>query len=115
MEHAARFLGAGRVVYLADQAIDGIFGLYDVAVTGGPVTAVSLPQIAGVGVTFHLTSPDGQYVVYIADHEAVQRFELFVATNESAPTPTATTGPTPTATAPPNGVSPVYVPMTVGD
>lgn len=71
-----------RVVYRADQDVDGAFELFSVALEGGPPVRLNAPLAAGgsVGQDFvHALriSPDGSRVVYWADQDADEVFELF--------------------------------------
>jgi Tol biopolymer transport system component len=69
----------GRVVYLADQEVDERLELYSVSPSGGSALKLngSLAQGASVlasGVAF---SPNGARVLYMADQEQDERFELY--------------------------------------
>lgn len=69
-----------RVVYRADQDTDEVFELYSVSVHGGPVTKLNPPLVAGAtagDVGKYLVSPDGTRLVYLADQDADQVYELF--------------------------------------
>lgn len=67
------------VVYLADQETDGVDELYSVAVTGGTATKLNGALVGGGDVEPYSwdISPDGTRVVYIADQEADERWELY--------------------------------------
>lgn len=67
-----------RVVYLADQNVDGQRELFSVPIAGG--TAIRLNTeltISGSDVVDFLISPDGQQVLYLADQNDDESFELF--------------------------------------
>ncbi|MGH9868011.1 MAG: FG-GAP-like repeat-containing protein [Candidatus Polarisedimenticolia bacterium] len=73
-----------RVVYLADQDTDEVYELYSVPIAGGPVTRLNGTLVAGgqvLGGTDTLTgpsiSPDGLRVLYRADQETNNRYELY--------------------------------------
>ena len=72
-----------RVVYVADQTTDGVFELFAVSVMGGPPTRLNgeLPSGGSVAATSSNTdfriSPNDQWVVYIADQNEDDVFELF--------------------------------------
>lgn len=72
-----------RVVYVADQLVDGVFELFSVPITGGASIRLNDPLVAGGRISeensgaepFWLT-PGGQ-VLYRADQEVDERFELY--------------------------------------
>jgi len=68
-----------RVVYLADQDADEVFELYSVSLLARqPVRKLNAPLPAGGDVVRGFCiSPDGSTVVYRADQEANDRFELY--------------------------------------
>lgn len=87
---------SSRVVYIADQEVVGKYELYSVPIAGGTATRLNLlfgdqqdvgsvedvdtlSSSAEFGTTnsFHFT-PNGQRVIYIADQEVDDRFELFI-------------------------------------
>lgn len=82
-----------QVVYLADQQIVGVQELYSVPVAGPASAGVKLngPLVAGGQVAnpfsdrnIFAISPDNQQVVYIADEDMHEVFELYAA-NETQP------------------------------
>jgi Tol biopolymer transport system component len=71
---------SSRVLYLADQRIDGVAELFSVPATGGEVTKlnpdpVSEGDVSPDGVTF---SPDSDLVLYRSDHLQDGAFGLFL-------------------------------------
>jgi formylglycine-generating enzyme required for sulfatase activity len=94
-----------RVVYRADQESDGVNELYSVPLSGPASAVVKLngPLVSGGDVTGFALSPDGRWVVYRADQDSNDVFELY-ATDTGAPagptpTPTTTSTLTPTSSA----------------
>jgi Tol biopolymer transport system component len=90
-----------RVVYAADQDNDDVFELYSVPIRGGTPVKLSGPMVAGgdVGLGVARTfqplrlpqfelSPDGKRVVYRADQDADEVFELFSAPIDGSTIPT---------------------------
>ena len=68
-----------RVLYIADQETDEILELYSVPTEGGTVTKLNQPFMPGGG-QFSLivnVSPDGMWVVYVADPEIDGTFDLY--------------------------------------
>jgi Tol biopolymer transport system component len=62
---------SSRVVYMADQEIDGLIELYAVAVDGGGAAKLNDPLAArGGGVRSFTISPDGGFVAYLAGQKA---------------------------------------------
>lgn len=70
---------SSRVVYLADQDTDGVLELYSVPLAGGAATKLNGPMVAGGDVVDggFVISPDSTRVVYVADQEVDDRFELY--------------------------------------
>ncbi|NUM46897.1 MAG: PD40 domain-containing protein, partial [Anaerolineales bacterium] len=73
-----------RVVYVADQDTDEVLELYSVPIIGGMVTKLNDPLIAGGDISrasssayWFDISPDSQHVVYSADQEIDNDFELY--------------------------------------
>ncbi len=70
----------GRVVYRADQETDEVIELWSVPITGGAVTKLNPPLVANGDVSssdsFSI-SADGSRVVYRADQETDEVFELW--------------------------------------
>ena len=68
-----------RVVFLADQDVNDVVEIYSVPIAGGTVTRLNDPPISHVGgnVTSFLLTPDGSRVVYLADQDTADHFELF--------------------------------------
>jgi Tol biopolymer transport system component len=68
-----------RVVFLADQDVSGVIEIYSVPVAGGVVTRLNDPLISLVGgnVTSFQFTPDGSRVVYLADQDTADHFELY--------------------------------------
>jgi Tol biopolymer transport system component len=70
---------SSRIIYRADQQTDQVFELYSVPATGGATTKlngtlVNGGDIDGGGLRY---SPDGSHVLYIADQETDEVFELY--------------------------------------
>src|SRR5262249_40728650 len=72
-----------RVVYLADQEVDGRVELYSVPIAGGPAVKLNGALVNG-GNVLHPScrrpaaiTPDGTRVVYLPDQQVDERFELF--------------------------------------
>jgi Tol biopolymer transport system component len=74
-----------RVVYLADQDIDGVRELYSVPVAGGIVTKLNGPLVAGGDVESFQITPDGRRVVYRADQDTDGVVELHSARIDGGP------------------------------
>ncbi len=73
-----------RLVYIAEQDLDGVSELFSSPVTGGGSTKLSAPQMSlGGNVTDIQLSPDGQFAVYRADHDVEGIFELYTVSNAS--------------------------------
>jgi hypothetical protein len=95
---------SGGVVLIApleDKLIDELFV---VPITGGPATRLSGDLLNGGNVVDFAISPDSQRVIYRADQETNDQYELFATFDDSllvTPTPTATA----TATATPPAIS----------
>ncbi len=76
---------SSRVVYLADQETDEVFELWSVPITGGEAIKLNAPLPAGGQVSGSnsevdhpfLISPDNRRVVYLADQETHNVFELW--------------------------------------
>jgi RNA polymerase sigma-70 factor (ECF subfamily) len=80
-------------VYRADQAADDVLELYAVPTRGGASARLNADLVPGGDVSapgsvshFFAPTPDGRLVVYLADQEVDQRFELFLS---FLPPPTA--------------------------
>ncbi|MCA9051076.1 MAG: hypothetical protein KDA89_20210, partial [Planctomycetaceae bacterium] len=68
---------SSRVVYLADQDVNGRVELYSVAMDGSDMRRISGDlQVNGDVSQFRL-SPDGRFAVYLADAETDSRSELY--------------------------------------
>jgi Tol biopolymer transport system component len=69
-----------RVLYWADQDIDQVTELYSVPIDGGTPVKLNTPLVAGraviPAVQSHV-SPDGSRVVYMADQDTNDVFELY--------------------------------------
>jgi len=67
-----------RVVYRADQDVDGVMELYSVPMDGGAVVKLNseLPSNADVESDFRLT-PDGRHAVYRADQDTYNVTEIY--------------------------------------
>jgi len=77
---SARFSPDGsRAVYVADQDADEVFELFSVPVTGGTPQKLNGPLTSGgdVSTVALQFSPDGSRVLYVADQNVDERFELF--------------------------------------
>jgi Tol biopolymer transport system component len=91
-----------RVIYRADQDIDDVNELYSVPSTGGASVKLNGALVAGGDVRgFDLSgdffadaefSPDGSRVMYIADQEVDQQFEIFLVPSAGG-TPVKVNGP----------------------
>jgi Tol biopolymer transport system component len=72
---------SGRVVYVADQNFDEVFELFSVPIGGSSRGLVHLnPELVPGGNVDSSEldiSPDGQFVIYRADQEVDDRFELY--------------------------------------
>ncbi len=86
VDHPFRISPDGRrVVYLADQNTDEVVELYSVPIDGGKAVQLNGPLVAGGQVSGadadmsepFLISPDSRRVVYVADQDADEVFELF--------------------------------------
>src|SRR5262245_11928028 len=87
-----------RVVYRADQDVDGVFELFSVSIDGGAAIKLNAPLGAGgsVGLDFihnFRISPDGSRVVYWADQEEDEVFELFSVPIDGSQAPVRLNGP----------------------
>ena len=73
---------SSRVVYTADQDAAGVREIYSVPITGGAATKLNPPLTPGGNVgdvfvgSFEI-SPDSSRVVYLADQDTDERFELY--------------------------------------
>jgi Tol biopolymer transport system component len=96
-----------RVIYRADQHVDDVKELYSVPITGPAGEGIKLngTLVAGGDVTSFRISQDGRWVVYRADQDTDDVYELY-ATDEGAPS-----GPTSTPTHTPTTVHLVYLPL----
>jgi Tol biopolymer transport system component len=72
---------SSRVVYLADQQMEGVFELFMVPARGPSHAAVKLngPLVENGRVRGFSILPDSSRVVYMADQEVAERVELFMA------------------------------------
>lgn len=70
-----------RIVFLADAEQDEVVDLYVVKPTGSLVVKLSNPAFApgSTGVVDFRITPDGRRVLYLADHAAPRRYELYSA------------------------------------
>jgi hypothetical protein len=70
---------SSRVVYVADQQIDEVHELFSVPIAGPASSGVKLngALVAGGDVVRHQISPNGARVVYVADQQTAEVFELF--------------------------------------
>jgi Tol biopolymer transport system component len=68
-----------RVIYVADQDHNSVDELYSVATTGGAPVKLNGPLVSGgdVSQTSSRFSPDGNRVVYRADQNTDEKFELY--------------------------------------
>ncbi len=74
-----------RVVYLADQDTNDVYELYSVPIDGsaspvklnGPLVAGGNLSVPGIGAPRFRISPDASRVVFRADQDADERFELY--------------------------------------
>lgn len=71
-----------RVLYVADQDTDNVFELYSVSSFGGTPVKLNGPLVAGGDTTFYtytspIFSPDGSRVIYRADQDTDNVFELY--------------------------------------
>ncbi|HJQ98398.1 MAG TPA: FG-GAP-like repeat-containing protein, partial [Candidatus Polarisedimenticolaceae bacterium] len=69
----------GRAVYRADQDTDGVTEVYSVPIGGGAVAKLNGALVAGGSVASTVTqiSPDGSRLVYYADQQVDEVFELY--------------------------------------
>ena len=74
---------SSRVVYRADQQTDNVFELYSVPLGGPAAAGIKLngALVAGGNVFDFQISPDSSRVVYQADQQTDEVFELFMTTN----------------------------------
>jgi len=81
MEHLVSPDG-GYVAYVADQDADGMWELYSVPIGGGTPVKLNGPLVSGGNVDPEVYgfSPDGAHVVYRADQDIAQVFELYAST-----------------------------------
>jgi hypothetical protein len=112
------------VIYLADQNVNDAQELFAVRMSGGSAIPLSKPlPPLGMIDRFDI-SPDSKVVVYRADQETFDQFELFAAyddgvlptavptsTGTPSPTATPTATTTPTATQVPGEDAGVYLPL----
>jgi Tol biopolymer transport system component len=70
---------SGRVVYYADQQTNEVWELYSVLIGGGTVVKLNGLLVAGgdVSESSFQISPDGAWVVYSADQDIDERFQLY--------------------------------------
>jgi hypothetical protein len=68
------------VIYTADQDVNGVSELYVASIYGGQVQKLNGPLTAGGGVYYAgiKVAPDSRAVIYRADQEVDEKFELFV-------------------------------------
>lgn len=68
------------VVYTADQEVDGVTELYAASIFGGAVQKLDATLTAGGSVYYASIkiAPDSRAVIYRADQEVDEQFELFV-------------------------------------
>ncbi len=69
--------GGQRLVYLADQDIDGVTELYSVRFSGGAAVKLSATLVENGDVETFAPTPDGTRVVYLADQDTWDRTELY--------------------------------------
>lgn len=75
-----RFTPDGRrLIYLADQRVDGEVEIWSVPVDGGPAVRLNGPLAPGGDVIRFLIDPRGERVVYLADASVYGTQELFSA------------------------------------
>ncbi len=77
---------SSRVVYTADQDTDEVYELYSVPLAGGNVVKLNPPLVVGGGIIRWLPfvmpfqiSPDSSRVVYVADQETDEVYELYAS------------------------------------
>jgi Tol biopolymer transport system component len=70
---------SSRVIYQADQDVDGVIELYRVPLAGGAGSKLNGSLVTGGGVFDFQISPDSSRVVYMADQDTNEIFELYVA------------------------------------
>jgi Tol biopolymer transport system component len=95
-----RFLvapGAGRAVYQSDRALDSAYELFSAPLdASSPPVAVSGPLAAGGSIAYQYQATlDGGRVLYIADQDADQVFELFSAPANGSASPIKLNAPLP--------------------
>jgi Tol biopolymer transport system component len=74
-----------RVIYIADQATDGVMELYSAPIEGGVAMKLNPPLPHGGNVLSARVSPDGRRALYVADQEAALVFDLYSAPLEGGP------------------------------
>jgi hypothetical protein len=96
---------SSRVIYQANQDNVEVFELFRVPINGGTTIKLNGPMVSGgnvsafePGFTSFFISPDSNRVVYLADQETNNVFELFATFEDSLLQPTSTSTPTHTAT-----------------
>ena len=74
---------SSRVVYLADQQTDNVVELYSVPLGGQAAAGVKLngAMVTGGYVLSFQVSPDSSRVVYIADQDTDEVYELYMSSN----------------------------------
>ena len=68
---------SSRVVYQADQDIDGVQDLYSVPLLGGTVTKLTDEYVAGGGLSSGDWTVSAQHVAFVADRDTDEILELF--------------------------------------
>jgi Tol biopolymer transport system component len=81
---------SSQVVYRADQDTDEVFELYRAPAAGGSAPVkLNGPLVSGGNASSSFSlSPDSSRVVYLADQETNDQFELFVTYDEPPAPPT---------------------------
>ncbi len=67
-----------RVVYMADQRVDGVVELFSVPITGGTAISLNSNSSANSRVRRFTISPDSSRVVYVGDMLVDEQYELFM-------------------------------------
>jgi len=70
---------SSTLVYIADQEINNVLELYSVPITGGTPTKLNatLPTNGDVSTNDFLISPNGTSVIYVAEQDADNVFEIY--------------------------------------
>jgi hypothetical protein len=96
--------GGRQVFFLGEQDADGVAELYSVPIDGSaPPRKWSTPLVAGGDVTAFAPRPTAGAVLYRADQDVDERFELYLSELPDAPPPHSPSGPPPRKLSTPAG------------